>query len=141
MLTKDEIVFLSGGSISPSQELEAELNVLKRQMILKFWLQKNKFEGKFEDFLNAGLGSLDSLVSKLEFSDLSKLLDDDQHKINIFWKKVEVLRRQEHLDFDSFPVEAPKSLGRHLLSFLWTLVKSLCEYSALFANSLKTGVS
>ena len=125
LLTGDEIKFISGGYISPSKEFLDELKQLKRRSIFKFWLKKSHFKRKFDIFVKAGFESLQDIISKLEYSQLQSLLENNQKEAKLLWQKIEALKDNQAIDLDSLPVEDPTSLVVHFISFLWAVLKKL----------------
>ena len=128
LLTEDELAFLSEGFMQKTDALANALTDLKRHMVLKFWLEEAHLERTYEKFVNAGFHSLQSVVSKLEYSDLQKILENDISHVRTLWKRIDDLKRQPHLDFDSFPVERHTPLSLHLVYFLWSAARLFCKY-------------
>ena len=128
LLTRDEIIFLSDGHIPNSGEFQNSLTGLKQHMVVKFWLKSSNLEEKFDKFVNAGFHSLKRIVSYLEYSDLEDILERDASNAALLWEKIKSLKKQSNLDFDSFPVEEPTSLGLCCAFALWRIAKLICKF-------------
>jgi len=133
LLTRDEIIFLSDGHIPNSGEFQNSLTGLKQHMVVKFWLKSSNLEEKFDKFVNAGFHSLKRIVSYLEYSDLEDILERDASNAALLWEKIKSLKRQSNLDFDSFPVEEPTSLGLRCAFALWRIAKLISKLTLTVA--------
>ena len=127
LLTGDEIAFLGDGHIPNSDEFQSSLTELKQHMVLRFWLKPSHLEEKSDKFVIAGFHSLERIVSSLKYSDLEDILEKDTSIAAILWERIKSLKKQSNLDFDSFPVEEPTSLGLYCAFALWRIAKLICK--------------
>lgn len=128
LLTADELAVLGSGHIQNYKAIQISLVELKRHIILKFWLKESHLEGKFDNFVNAGFHSLQSIVSNLAYSDLEHIFADDTSHTAVLWEGLKALKKQSNVDFDNFPVEEKASLFLQFVSIVWTIANYLCKY-------------